>query len=542
MIIKVDGEVAILHSRPTPKVMAVLQQMEGRRTWINNGSALKFSASKHNIDTLKSIGDVEVEFVKDNVIPEFEQFVNRKKYVMKTVPMDHQAKALEKMSKKKVFGLFFDQGTGKTKTWLDRAGQLYCDGEITGVIVCTKKGVHRQWILSQAPEHLGCQWSGVVWPFEEEHFPNKGLQIASFNYDGMASKRGLKIALAFARRHKGKLLIIADESQDIKNMGSVRFKAIDDLAQYSSHRGLATGTPIAKDLVDEFSQLYWLDPNIVGTKYITTFKSKYCILGGFAGRAITGYKNIDEFKAVTEPYTARVTKEEIGMIPKQYDQWVIDLLPEQKKAIKEIKEDLEVNLVSGKIDVKTAVVALSKIQQISCGFIIDEEKKVHNIIHPDKNPRLEGMQDWVDADESKAIVWFRFRHDSVLIAERLRKAGISFVEYHGGISENDRTAAVDSFLSVDGAKVLIANPQSAGTGLNLQGLCTRAMYYSNSFRSIDRFQSEDRIHRIGTIGIVTITDMVARGSIDRHILNNLMKKKGVSQMVLGDILEFVRNA
>ena len=106
-------------------------------------------------------------------------------------------------------------------------------------------------------------------------------------------------------------------------------------------------------------------------------------------------------------------------------------------------------------------------------------------------------------------------------------------------SDAARAEAVRSFLDPEGARVFLSNPQAGGTGLNLQGRCNHAIYYSNGFSAIDRWQSEDRIHRIGTNGAVVYTDLVAKGSIDAAILNNLKKKKGLSDMALGDIKEIL---
>lgn len=526
-------------TRATPKLLAILGGMEGRRTWAKDGKSLRVEATTHNIRTIISMGDVDIENDGDNIHPEMEQFVAHSPYYEKTQSMPHQIRCRDKMIGKKVFGVFYEQGLGKTKTLLDKAGELYCAGKITGLIVVSVKGVSNQWVMSQAPQHLNCEWSGAVWPCKSEQLPKNGLQILGFNYDGLASKRGMLLALEFCEKNNKRLMIVADESQCIKNINSKRYEAMDEIKPFSEYRFLSTGTPIAKDLIDEWAQLKWLDESILGQKYVTTFKRTYCLMGGFSGKSIIGYNNINDFKEKTLPYTMRVTKEEIGLLPKQYDIWSIDLLPEQKKAIKQIKDDLEITIREQTIDVPTAVVALSKISQIGSGFMIDPEKKTHMIVPPKDNPRVNAMSEWVSSDDGKAIVWFRFKMDAKLICQRLEQDGVSFVEYHGGVNDADRQKAIESFMSDDGAKILVANPMSASTGLNLQGKTNRALYYTNSYRSVDRWQSEDRIHRIGMVGIIVITDLIAKGSIDTAILANLRKKTGVSQMALGDLIRII---
>jgi len=190
-------------------------------------------------------------------------------------------------------------------------------------------------------------------------------------------------------------------------------------------------------------------------------------------------------------------------------------------------------------DVQTGALSLLKIQQISCGFIIDKDKVVHRLMPLDKNPRMLAIAEYVEGTDGKFALWSRFREELRMLEEMMTSLGQSFVSYHGGTPEAQRADNIKSFLDPEGARGFIANPQSAGTGLNLQGGCNRVGYVSNSFNAIDRWQSEDRFHRIGTNGIVEYTDFIARGSIDRLIVRNLKKKLGISQLVLDDIRRLV---
>jgi SNF2 family DNA or RNA helicase len=61
------------------------------------------------------------------------------------------------------------------------------------------------------------------------------------------------------------------------------------------------------------------------------------------------------------------------------------------------------------------------------------------------------------------------------------------------------------------------------------------IYYSNSYDAIKRWQSEDRGHRPGMEGTLTIIDLVARGTVDRPILQNLKGKKSISSLTLDNI-------
>jgi SNF2 family DNA or RNA helicase len=300
---------------------------------------------------------------------------------------------------------------------------------------------------------------------------------------------------------------------------------------------ILTGTPIAKDLTDEWAQLRWLDDSILGIKYITTFRAQYCIMGGYEGRAVVGHKNMTAFKDKVNPHTYRVTKEEIGYIPKHYSEWVYDLTPDQVRLIKQVKQELLAELQSGEaVAISSATAAFTKAQQIANGFIIDEDGNAIPLMPVAKNPRIQAALEYLESREGKHVVWTRFILDRQLLAEGMRAAGINFAEYAG--RDEERYNAKLGFMQDPNVRVFLANPQSAGTGTDgLQTVCTQALYYSNSFNSIDRWQSEDRIDRRGMIGGSVYTDLIGRGSIDRYILRNLKKKKGLSAMSLGDIAE-----
>ncbi len=540
----IEGSRARLEARTTPRLLAVLPRLEGRRSWLKTGQ-LSLEASGHNFEVLQGAFPEIVVCAPSGGAGLAEEFApEASPYAPKTQPYDHQKAALEKARLKPAFALFMEQGTGKTKVAIDRAGELFASGRITGVLIVAKKGVHRQWIESQLPEHYGSDWSGQFWEggklVAASSAPGGGCAFMAINFDGAKTPKGKAAALAFIKAHSGRVMIIADETQEIKNARSARHKAMEELKRASTtpFRMALTGTPIAKDLTDEWAQLKWLDENILGIRYVTAFRNEYCIMGGYEGRVVIGHRNVERFRERVEPFTFRATKDDLGILPKTYRRWQFEMTPHQKQAIAQFKQDLRHRLETGEIiSAANAAVALVKVQQASNGFVVDKDGRITDLVPLNKNPRIQALLEILEAYDGKAIVWARFRHDISLISRALAGAGIEHVEYHGGTPDKARGEAVDNFLSAGGARVFLSNPQAGGTGLNLQGACQHAIYYSNSFNAIDRWQSEDRIHRIGTSGAVVYTDLVARGSMDAAITANLKRKKGISDLALGEIQE-----
>jgi hypothetical protein len=203
-----------------------------------------------------------------------------------------------------------------------------------------------------------------------------------------------------------------------------------------------------------------------------------------------------------------------------------------------IKQTLLTELDDGTIvDAKSAMVAVLRLQQVVCGYLPVGEGEPHAII---SNERIDILRDIVEQIEGKVIVWARFIEDGRRIVEVLTKDyGKEAVALYRG-NQTAKDAAKRAFIGKSFVKFFVANPQSGGTGLDgLQKVCQHAVYYSNSFRALDRWQSEDRIDRMGMIGAASYTDIVAAKSVDRGILRNLRAKKSMSDLTLDQIRQSI---
>ena len=86
-------------------------------------------------------------------------------YKFKTKPYAHQLKALEMSCNKEVFAYFMEMGTGKSKVLLDNISMLYDKGKINGALIVAPKGVYKNWLESEIPEHLvdHIQKKAILW-------------------------------------------------------------------------------------------------------------------------------------------------------------------------------------------------------------------------------------------------------------------------------------------------------------------------------------------------------------------------------------------
>jgi hypothetical protein len=539
----------------------LMPRLEGRKTWLKTG-ALSFELTPNNERLFNEVYG-EVEWVRPDAAPAlsvdtsaFDEIVLRP-FRMKKTPFGHQQTAFDLCKDLPYFALFMDQGTGKTKVAIDKAGYLWCKRKITGVLMVSLNGVHRQWAEVALPEHMSDQveWRAYPWSLkggkanliarQEMHKTDKlaffctYIQAvangASFSAKGVLQRvtagSGFEACRDFIKAHKGRVLMVIDESQTIKTPGSIQARAAKYLGDMCDERMILTGTPQSKDVMDLWSQYQFLSEKIIGFRYATAFKKEFCIIGGFTGRDVIGTKNVDDLQRRIAPYTYRVTKEEaLDLPPKLYGEWLFDMTAEQRKHYQSLKQTFMTQLDNGQIaSVTHAATLFLRLQQITCGTVTADDGTVTQI--PDG--RLDALVELLEARDGKAVIWARFNDDIDRICAKL---GPQAVAYYGDTREDERKDAVKVFSEpASDIRYFVSNPAAGGTGVDgLQHSCSTAVYYSNSFMGIHRWQSEDRLHRIGTKFNVEIIDMICRGGVDRKIIKNLKQKRDLADLVLSD--------
>ena len=540
---KIDGHRGLLTASPTPRLIAATSALEGRKAWKKH-YGLIFEVSQHNLDILANAAQIPAPEISSR--DDDSDLATRFKF--KTVPYDHQITMLDEAAGKRDFAFFCEQGTGKTKVAIDLASQKYTDGQITGVILVAPNGVHNQWADTALSRHSPVAHTSFVWPKiagikdrKRMKGPKVALEWFLLNIEALRTKRLGEVLMEFVHRHEGgKLMMIIDESHKIKNVRSQAWKAAKRYGAMSSYRIAMTGTPIGTSLEDEWAQLNWLNEDIIGVKYLTTFRREYCIMGGYQNRSVIGHINMERFKKKAAPYISRVKKDELGLLPKSYVQKRFDLAPAQKAMFSSMKRDLVSQIYDGTI--ATAQGALDKIirlQQITSGFVNNEDGNLKTIIPASQNPRLAALREIIESNDDKHVIWCNFHYDVQLLADEFKDVGA--VTYYGPDSVLSRQEAKDKFIMGKGApRLFISTPGSGGTGLDglQESGCVSAIYYSHGYNYINRIQSEDRLHRIGTKGIVTCTDLISQPGIDLRIRSTDHKKEGIMSMALDNLKDF----
>ena len=472
-------------------------------------------------------------------------------YKYKFKPFDHQVDALEYGWDRIEFGLFMEMGTGKSKVLIDNMGMLYQAGEINFALVIAPKGVYRNWVAKEIPEHMSdaiphrvIRWVSGPNKKQQEEMRSvqdkfEGLTIFVMNVESFSSLKGQKAGEWMARALGTGGMIAIDESTTIKNHKAKRTKALMKIAAQFKYRRRLTGSPVTKSPMDIYSQCEFLRPGLLGYDSYYAFQGRYAVvqrktMGQAAFQQIVGFKNLDELTKRIDMFSFRVLKKDCLDLPdKIYTARYVGMTKEQFDMYEQIRKHAMVLLDSGEMSTAPAVITqMLRLQQIMSGHLKTDEGDM--LYFPSK--RMEALEEIINEHDGKAIIWSRFRHDIIGMTDMLNKKfgeGCA-VSYFGDTSDDDRAAAVLNFQNPDHPlKYFVGNPATAGYGLTLTE-ANLVVYYANDFNLETRIQSEDRAHRIGQKNKVTYIDLICEGSIDEHIVKALRTKIDIGAKVLGE--------
>ncbi len=305
-------------------------------------------------------------------------------------------------------------------------------------------------------------------------------------------------------------LVLLDESQRIKNPGSATSSAVRALVR--SRSWALTGTPIENSLDD-----------LVG---IFEFVSPGLLRPGMTPRAVGD--------AVRDSVIRR-TKDLVldDMPPKMIHDASIDLSPEQWETYQRAEDEGVIRLreldgAEGReLTIHHVFELVLRLKQV-CNFdpVTGASAKLD---------RLEADLEECVASGRKAIVFSQWVDTVERIAERLGKSGLRYEteQYHGRVPHKRRDAVLDRFKNDPNCPVLLMSYGAGSVGLNLQ-FASYVFLFDRWWNPAVEDQAINRAHRIGAAGPVTVTRMLATGTIEDRIDQVLQQKRELFDEVFRD--------
>lgn len=477
----------------------------------------------------------------------------------KIKPWAHQLEAIERAKELNSFGLFFEQGTGKTSTCVNILRykmnqkkrflrtlifapiivlqnwkkEILANSDIKAEDVVVLSGSEKDRCLkvvknwSDAPRGLD-----VELPNPRKMYKGK---IFVTNYESLLMKGLFDLLKQYDPE-----VIVLDESQRIKDPTTKRTKLITELSKKCKHRYILSGTPILNSPMDIFPQFRVLDDGDTFGNNFYSFRAQY-FYDKNAGIPKHKYfpdwqirpGALDEINRKIKSISMRVEKKDCLDLPPLIRQEIsIELTGEQKRVYAEVKKDLVSYIASSACVAQLALTKALRLMQVSSGYVkLEDGREYHFKDNPKKKALKELLEDLTA--HSKVIVWAVFKENYEQIREVCDSIGVKYVEVHGEIPNNAKFSNVDAFNNDESVRVFIGHPGSGGVGINLVS-SNVSIWFSRNFSLENDLQAEARNYRGGSEihDKITRIDLVAQDTIEEKIIKMLANKEEIGEKIL----------
>ena len=465
---------------------------------------------------------------------------------------EHQVQAIRAAEILPDLGLFFEQGTGKTRTTIEILRRRFAHEKrlLKTLIVCPQL-VCKNWkdefrLFSKInPNDIvilqDSQKKRVKRFIENVGEDLSRARIVITNYEALQMGDLFKLLLQW-----NPTICVADESQRVKSHDSIRAKTLVNITDRTRHNYILSGTPFLNSPADFFMQFRVLDRGAVFGRNFYSFRNRY--FHDAEPRRPNEQRHFPKWECTEEMYQAiqdkvrtkaiRVLKQDcLDLPPLVRTKLSTGLSPEQARMYREMYNEY-ITFIDAKREEPAAVVAqlaitkALRLQQIVSGFVKDETGTIHRLDCPRLKVLEEALVDL--APHHKVIVWSVFKENYKMIAEVCQKLELGYTELHGDLNATEKNEQMNLFRTDPSKRVMIANQAAGGVGVNLVE-ASYSIYYSKGFRLEDDLQSEARNHRGGSEihEKVTRIDIVAEGTIDELITKALAEKQRISDKILG---------
>lgn len=383
-----------------------------------------------------------------------------------------------------------EMGLGKTMQAISTMRMLLCSGEMRSILLVCPKPLVSNWLREfsvWAPEIPVTAIEGNAAKREFQwRAPEFPVKIANYELLMRDKEIVLEGGLHFD-------LVTLDEAQRIKNTNNTTSEIVKAIPRTRSWA--LTGTPVENSPDDLVGIFDFLSPG-----YLT------------AGMPMP------QMAKAAGDYILRRTKDMVldDMPPKLFRDADIDLTPEQWARYESAETEGIVHLeeLEESLTIQHVFELVLRLKQI-CNFdpVTGASAKLQ---------RLEADMEEVAASGHKAILFSQWTKT----IDKMKPALAKFnpLEYHGKIPHKKRETVIEQFKNDPDCNIILMSYGAGSVGLNLQ-FCRYVFLFDRWWNPAIEDQAINRAHRIGAAGSVTVTRMMAAGTIEQRIAAVLDQKR-----------------
>lgn len=493
------------------------------------------------------------------------------KYKWKTRPYHHQVAAIKKLLANGYGGaLLMSPRTGKTKTAIDYASIMYQLDRVSRVLIVCPVSVMGVW-EDEIAAHCPFKYRITVWDKKgrkDGDLPRYGDNVLDFviiNYDAFSTPGEMRVKtlkkpdgtltqVKTRARRGGRFTImskikkwqpdlaILDESHRIKSPSARKSTAIHALGRHVPYRVIMTGTVVTKKkrVFDVYSQWKFLNPDRFSQFTFAEFKNyfgRWVTPGQAKYQLWKGNRNEAQLHDMIHLDSFAISREECFDLPPRLPDEIlhVDLSPRSAAAYDQMAEEMIALIHTGEIaEASIALVKSLRLQQITSGIITTEPSpeypkgRLARVGTEKLEILADRLEDFFEAEE-KVVVAAKFVADLFAIVKIGEKLKVPTFLLKGGLTRQERDAAVKKFRATQGAALFVMQPQVGALGIDLSTAGT-LIWYSLTNSYVDFTQSEDRIalNAVGTRFVY----MLGRGTVDELIYETLQGDGDVAKAIM----------
>ncbi len=469
---------------------------------------------------------------------------------------DHQIQAaLRALRDMRGHALLADEvGLGKTIEAGIVMKELIVRGLVRTVLVLTPASLTEQWreelsvkfheefaVLERVPE------------WEAARAAEEGRWIVSLD----RAKRSHHADAILAREYD---LLIVDEAHKLKNRATQAWQFVNKLRK--RYVLMLTATPVQNDLMELYSLVTILTPGQLGT--VRSFRRQF--LSRHDGRTP---KNSPTLRRLLNDVMIRNRRSKVDIqFPKRQAAIVhLDLSEPEWQLYADVTDyirrrfrDVDSNKAL-RLTLVTLQRELSSSPQAVAGTL---RKMVEDRAHGDAvraelqrflllaesiptGRKMLAVREILERYPGKFLIFTEYRETLNAILRHLEQWGIRTVGFHGGLSIEQKEAAVAAFrgapAALDGeyddpddpieVQVMVST-ESGAEGRNLQ-FCHQLINFDLPWNPMRVEQRIGRLHRLGQVSDVTIFNLSCNETIEAHIVDLLARKIRMFELVIGEL-------
>lgn len=456
----------------------------------------------------------------------------KRKLRAKTKPWKHQKRAVRYFMDRSYGALYTKPGTGKTKIMVDL---IVNKGYKRVLIIAPKKvcdvwvqqfGIHTHSRNVSAIDVSSMAGAKKV-PAILEHATQmkSASQVVVVNYDSVWREPLKKFLL---KKYKADA-VICDESHRIKTPGSKCSRMLNLLGRNTPERYLMTGTPIDQSPLDIYAQYRFLNSDIFGTRF-NDFKHEYANWIQRDGYQMLvkkdPYKNLDQLrdKMMSCAFMAEV---DLDLPPTRDILVEFDMPAKSEKFYKQMQKDKIVELRSGECEAANVLTMITRLQQISSGYLPNEDGDVEEIDTARKDTFRELLSGF--PPDEPVIVFCKYRKDIYNARKAVHELGRKSSELSG------KRDTMRNWINGK-TSVLVIQISSGAEGLNELVKARYCVYYTMTHSKLLYEQSRKRLDRPGQTRSVTYYTLVSRmkkgRTIDQQILSSIQEGRNLVSKIM----------